>query len=216
MTIQVLGVGFGRTGTMSVRGALIRLGFGPCYHMLEVAERGDAPFWARAAAGEAVDWDAVFREFRATVDWPAASYWRELIAHYPEARVLLTVRDEQSWFDSMVRTIWSPGAMAYLDSPDCPADARAMKRRYVQGTFGDRYLDREHAIAVYRRHNDEVRDVVPRDRLLVFDTKEGWEPLCAFLGVPVPDEPFPHLNNPAQWAEMFGPGRRKREHVDGG
>ncbi len=218
--IEVIGAGFGRTGTASLKVALEQLGFGPCYHMFEVMERPErAADWLRAAEGGAVDWERIFAGYRATVDWPAAAYWRELVERYPEARVILTVRDPDRWFDSASSTIFralmppaSPLArlVGQVAMPRDPAfrDFVMGNRLLIwEGIFGGRGADREHARAVFQQHAADVQAAVPAGRLLVYEVTEGWEPLCAFLGVPVPDTPFPRLNDAATFR------RRRRERM---
>jgi hypothetical protein len=216
--VQVIGVGFGRTGTLSLREALVRLGFGPCDHMLENVEHPERfALWQEAfrrkQAGEPIDWRPLLSDYRAIVDWPGAYFWRELIASHPDARVILTVRDPERWYESSLATIFqlraradtSPRARAMLRLlgiviPRMRAGFEVANDVIWQGTFNGRFLDREHALRVFAEHNREVQETVPAERLLVFDVKQGWEPLCAFLGVPVPDgEPFPHAND----AESF-------------
>jgi hypothetical protein len=197
MTIDVIGVGFGRTGTLSLKHALEKLGFNRCYHMIEVFQNpGHAALWSAAADGQTIDWDALFAGYRATVDWPGAYFWRELTARYPEAKVILSVRPAEAWYRSTRDTIFavSPDDMP----PEIPnaAEQHAMVQKVVwNGTFGGRFEDRAHAIDVYEKHNDEVRKTIPADRLLVYEPGQGWEPLCSFLSRPVPDEPYPHVNS---------------------
>jgi hypothetical protein len=205
--MEVIGAGVGRTGTMSLKAALERLGFGPCFHGRHVLDHPDRlPMWAAAATGEPVDWRAVLAGYRSTVDWPGAAFWRDLVATFPDARVILTERDPESWYDSVARTIYP----MFGDGTDPRAvEARAVVpgldvmtdfvRRVIWDgpVFGGRFADRDHAIAVFEAHNAAVRREVPADRLLVCEAGVGWEPVCAFLGVPVPDEPYPHLNDPA-------------------
>ncbi|RMD90509.1 MAG: sulfotransferase family protein [Alphaproteobacteria bacterium] len=211
MGLKVIGAGYGRTATLSLKAALERLGFGPCYHMVEVlAHEGFAAHWARAARGERMDWDAVFDGYAATVDWPAADYWRELADHYPEARVILSVRDPESWFASTQATIFSSENLARLTASDVPADVRAMVRHLSEVTLGGRPHDREHVIATYERHNEAVRRTIPPERLLVYDVGAGWEPLCAFLGVPVPDLPYPRSNSSAEFRDRISRGELPR------
>jgi hypothetical protein len=197
MGLEIIGPGFGRTGTNSLKIALERLGFGPCHHMFEVRDNpGQLPAWQAAARGERVDWDAVFRGYRAQADWPGARYWRELAAHYPEARVILTVRDADDWFDSVQATI-APFVAARGSHPSPHADAiAAMAHEMIAvQVFRDRMSDREHATRVFREHVAEVQATIPADRLLTFDLRQGWGPLCTFLGVPVPGMPFPKTNS---------------------
>lgn len=200
MALKVIGAGFGRTGTMSLRDALNELGFGPCYHMSEVmAHPQFANYWARLARGESVDWDEVFDGYQSTVDWPACTYWRELAAHYPEAKVILTVRDPGQWFESTRNTIFSDEHLAMFSGDDADPDFRDMIDQVYNQTFDGRGHERDYAIAVYITHNDAVMRSIERNRLLVFDPAEGWEPLCRFLEVPVPDKPFPRVNTSQDW-----------------
>jgi hypothetical protein len=206
MGLKIVGAGFGRTGTLSLKNALETLGFGPCYHMFEVVERPDhIDMWHRLAFGGPMDWDLLFKDFQSTVDWPAARYWRELAAYYPDAKVLLSVRDPDAWFKSMSDTIFRGMTMRVPDSAPLPRRQQmAMARKIVaEDTFDGRFEDKTHAIAVFNRHNEEVRGSIDPARLLVFDVKEGWEPLCRFLGVPPPGEPFPRLNDTASIQAMM-------------
>jgi len=197
MPLSVLGAGFGRTGTMSLKHALERLGFGPCYHMLEVRHNpGHDRLWMDAVQGRAVDWDALFADYASACDWPQCHFWRPLAAHYPEAKVILTLRDPQAWYRSISNTIF-PHLCADADPAQPRAVLhRAMTRALIQEqVFGGRWQDREHVLAVYRAHVETVRRELPPQRLLVYDVSQGWTPLCEFLGVDVPDEPYPRVNS---------------------
>ena len=150
MTISVIGAGLGRTGTMSLKLALERLGFGPCYHMVEVLDdpAGRSPQWEAAADGKPVEWDAIFKGYRSTVDWPGATFWREIVAAYPGAKVILTERDPEDWYRSIEQTIFS------RRMPHDPKDPWArMTTKVVRGMFDGVVDDRDHAIAVFERHN---------------------------------------------------------------
>jgi hypothetical protein len=207
MVLQVIGAGFGRTGTLSLKLALEVLGFGPCYHMTEVFSDAQAPaFWAAAARGEAVNWDTIFKTYKATVDWPACSYWRELAAHYPQAKVLLSVRDPEKWFESTRRTIFSDDHIGGFLKPDADPDRSAMMEKLYTRTFDGRGHDKAHAIQVFNDHIAEVRAAIAPERLLVYDVKEGWEPLCRFLGVAVPETEFPRANTSDEWVQRHMPG----------
>ncbi len=205
MTLSVIGAGFGRTGTLSLKGALEHLGFGPCYHMSEVVQNpGFADWWHRAADGLPVDWDRVFDGYRATVDWPACRFYRQLAAHYPDAKVILTVRDPERWFESAWNTIF------HVMTRPRPTDDRSAEHRLsmarkiiIEQTFDGRIDDRRHAISVFERHNDEVRRAIAPDRLLVYDLAQGWQPLCRFLDRPVPDEPMPSVNTTAEFRQRL-------------
>ena len=203
MALQVVGAGFGRTGTNSLKLALEQLGFAPCRHMFEIREHPEQlAYWQALARGETVDWDEVFAGYKASVDWPSARYWRELAAHYPEAKVILSVRPAGKWFESVHNTIY-PAMMTHLDME--PSDTRdRLKMGYdlvVQGVFDGRMDDHDHAIGVYEAHISEVQRSLPAERLLTYDVAEGWAPLCAFLGVSVPDTPFPRTNTTEQFQQ---------------
>ncbi|MEV4639037.1 sulfotransferase family protein [Actinoplanes sp. NPDC049548] len=197
--MDVVGVGFGRTGTLSLKFALERLGFGPCLHMSGLFEEpGRAEAFRRAAEGDPASLPAALQGFRSTVDWPGAFFWRQLVAGHAAAKVILTLRDPDAWYDSAHRTIFQTAQIAPRDGNPTVAMIEAV---VWEGTFGGRFADRDHAIRVFEEHNAEVRREVAADRLLEFTVSEGWAPLCAFLGVPVPDEPFPRLNDTASFRE---------------
>ena len=197
---------------MSLKAALETLGFGPCYHMIEVFEHPEhAGFWQAAWRGEPVDWDGLLGGYEAAVDWPACTFYEELLQRYPDARVLLSVRDPERWYESTRDTIYqiskitagsrlSRAVFAFvgLFVSGVFEIGRMGNKIIWQGTFDGRFEDRSHAIEVFVRHNEEVKRRVPAEKLLVFEVKEGWGPLCEFLGVEAPDKPFPRLNDAAQ------------------
>jgi hypothetical protein len=206
MALKVVGAGFGRTGTLSLKTALEKIGFGPCYHMMEVFSRPEhVAMWRRLAFEHSMDWDLLFSGFRATVDWPAARWWREIAAHYPEAKVLLSVRDPEAWYKSMIDTIYQPmKSPASANAPELVRLQTEMARKAILSeSFDNRFEDKAHTIEVFNRHTQEVRDAIDPARLLVFDVREGWPPLCRFLEVAVPDEPFPKLNDTASTQAMM-------------
>jgi len=193
MALEVIGAGLGRNATFSLKFALEHLGVGPCHHMSEVFAdaRHQVPLWLDAAAGRP-DWEVVFRGFRSTTDYPGASYWRELADFYPDAKVVLTVRDPDSWFDSVSETIFSEAMQGGLRG----TPTGDMMQGVIFDHFGGGDIrDRAFMTDWYRRRNQTVIDTLPGNRLLVFHPKDGWEPLCALLGVPVPVEPFPRVNS---------------------
>lgn len=196
MTIKVIGAGFGRTGTLSLKIALEMLGFGPCYHMMEVFQNpGHSELWSAAADGN-VDWEKLFTGFSSTVDWPSTYFWRELANHYPDAKIILTHRSTESWIKSVQATIFQHIQGDPTDDKPAVAAQRRMAQKLVQqGTFGGNVEDRAHLAKVYEAHNEEVRRTIPADRLLVYEVKEGWAPLCKFLGVPVPPVAYPKVNS---------------------
>lgn len=188
MTLKVIGAGFGRTGTDSMREALNMLGLGPCHHMFEVNAHDDQKrMWRALAQGGAPDWDRMFAGYNACVDWPSAHYWSELGAHYPDAKIILTYRTAESWWASFEQTI----LRGIQRSVEPESLGLALIRDKV---FGGRPEDRAHAIAIYEENVRAVKAVVPAERLLVHNLGDGWEPLCAFLRVPVPAEPYPSRN----------------------
>lgn len=191
MTLEVIGTGFGRTGTDSMREALNMLGFGPCHHMFEVTDNPVMKArWRAFMDSDTPDWSALFEGYRSCVDWPSAHYWRELVAHYPQARVILTWRDPESWWTSYEATI--------LRFVQTTQDRASVAVRIVEKAFGDHADDRAQMIAAYEAHVAAVIATVPKDRLLVHNLGDGWEPLCAHLGVPVPAEPYPSRNTTAE------------------
>lgn len=215
--LRVIGAGLPRTGTTSMKAALERLGYAPCYHMAEVMTHPDhVDRWLSVTSGEVstrAQWDDVFAGgYQATQDWPASHYYQELAEAYPEAKVLLTVRDPRTWHSSMRMLMSGPAELRRTQNDAIPEPMRqiaetmqklapamdVISRHYFgpDWHFGDDLTDEDAAVAVYERHVAAVRSSIPADRLLEFDVREGWEPLCAFLGVEVPDdEPFPHLND---------------------
>lgn len=206
MGLEIIGAGLGRTATLSLKRALEILGFGPCHHMAEIVQQpARAAEWALAgrgaAAGGQTDWDALFAGYRSTVDWPAATWWRELAAHWPDARIILSVRsDADSWFESTQRTIFHPDT---LGAP-MPDSFRDMIASNILHLFDGSVHDRARCIAFYESHNRAVQDAFPADRLLVYPAGSGWEPLCAFLGCPVPDQPYPRSNDAEEFGQMTG------------
>lgn len=203
MPLEVIGAGFGRTGTNSLKIALEHLGFGPCHHMFEIRDNPERlPDWEALARGERVDWDSVFFGYRSQVDWPGARYWRELAAQYPNAKVILTVRDPDEWFDSTQATVVPfLSARGKHPSEHVNAIAEMGYELVTRQVFEERMSEREHAIRIFKRHMAEVQAEIPAGRLLTFDLRDGWQPLCAFLGVSVPDIPFPKTNSSKQFGE---------------
>ena len=193
MALKVIGAGLGRTATFTMKFALEHIGFGPCYHMSEVFARArrNIPLWIDAGNGKP-DWDTIFEGFHSTTDYPACSFWRELAEHYPDAKVILTVRSADSWFDSVSETIFSDRMLGQLGG----SPMEAMMKVCVFNSFDNsRVTDRAYMTDWFERRNQEVIDTIAPERLLVYSPKEGWEPLCEFLGVPVPAEPLPRVNS---------------------
>jgi hypothetical protein len=197
MALHVIGTGFGRTGTDSMREALTILGFGPCHHMLEINQHeAQRQRWRALALGAAPDWQSLFEGYRSCVDWPSAFYWRQLIAAYPVAKVILTYRSSESWWQSFEKTI----LVGIGKETDPHSLAHTLIEKQV---FDSRPADRAHAIAAYEANVHDVLATVPRDRLLVHNLGDGWEPLCHHLGVAVPDAPYPSRNSASSFKDTF-------------
>ena len=198
MALEVIGAGLGRTGTLTLKTALEKLGYGPCHHMTEViAHPEQIPFWNRAAEGLPVEWEDTYGGYRATVDWPGCHFYAELAERYPSAKVILSKRDPERWYDSMSETILASMAAMGLKSAEEITGDHPMRFGAIiisQKTF-DFDFSKTNVIAAFKRHNAEVQRRIPPERLLVFEAVQGWEPLCAFLGVPIPAEPFPRVND---------------------
>lgn len=198
MGLDVIGAGMGRTGTYSLKLALEALGLGPCHHMADVnADPVQKAYWRAAGRGELPDWDAVYAGYHSAVDWPTAHFWHEVSDHFPKAKVVLTVRGGADWYESMARTI----ALTMDDTNDPRSFGVAVIGR---GVFGGRFANRDHAIGVYEAHNSAVEAALPPERLLVYEVSQGWEPLCDFLGVPVPADAFPRTNSTAEFRARIG------------
>ena len=202
MTLKIVGAGFGRTGTLSMKSALEMLGFGPCHHMMEVFGKPDhIALWQDAADGKQVDWSAVFEGYNSAVDWPVCTFWEQLAEQYPESKVILTLRDPDKWYDSVLATIfrgWLGGTKETTDP-----HALMVKKLILEDTFGGDISNRQHAISIFNKHNQHVIDTLPKERLLVFEASQGWEPLCDFLEVPMPAEDYPNSNSTSDFQKRF-------------
>lgn len=199
MALKVIGAGFGRTGTLSLKLALEQLGCGPCYHMVEVFKNPEAPGWWVNAADGKPDWTKIFQGYNACVDWPAATFYAALADIYPEAKLILTEREPEAWFRSTQATIF-PCATP----PDIEAPFAQLFRKVIARSFDYRLRDHDHVIEVFNSHNAEVRRRIAPERLLVYEVAQGWEPLCRFLGVPVPDTPMPKTNTSEELGRRLG------------
>ncbi|MFJ5156143.1 sulfotransferase family protein [Streptomyces sp. NPDC088353] len=207
--LKLINAGLGRTGTTSLKVALDRLGLGPSFHMFDIV--GDAERlrqWERIVCdGESPDWSAVFDGYRSAVDGPCAVYYRQISEAFPDAKVILTVRDAESWYRSTHDTLYQ-FALRSMANPPEPGSPQARLFRVTgtmvwDGLFGGRFSDKDHAIDVYHRHNEEVVRTLGADNVLVYDVQQGWEPLCAFLGVDVPQEEFPRTNDTASMRQRI-------------
>ena len=209
--MKLIGAGVPRTGTLTQKVALEMLGLGPCYHMVDVlADLDQAKLWQRALDGDG-PWEELFDGFHSTVDWPGGFFYRELIDVYPDAKVLLSVREPEAWESSMRETVWAvrhgESLIRLLSSAQAHVNPRwqgflEMIDRLLwegKGTFAAGHAEPRQLIETMIRHNQEVEREVPSERLLVWSATEGWERLCEFLEVPVPEEPFPHVNDRAEF-----------------
>jgi Sulfotransferase domain len=199
--LKVVGAGVGRTGTHSLKLALEQLLGGTCHHMVEVfAHPEEVPVWTDAIDGKPIDWAQLMSGYTAQVDWPGASFWPELSAANPDALVILSTRDPDAWFTSCSNTIFA-GLEAMAEQGN---EWMAAVLRLLGDRFSDKVGDRSTMTEAFERHNEAVRAGVPKERLLEWTASDGWGPICARLGVPVPDGPFPKVNSTAEFREMLG------------
>jgi hypothetical protein len=192
--MKLIGAGFGRTGTMSIKAALEQIGFGPCYHMkIAIYRAHHLRLFMRAWNGNKVNWKRFFRRYNSVVDWPTCCFYKELMLEFPDAKILLNIRDPEAWYDSMFETIWAIQPAFPWWFP--PVVRKLHDEMIWKGNFKGNFTDKEKTIAAYIEWAEEVKRTVPPDRLLVYNVKEGWKPLCDFLEVPVPEgKEFPHIN----------------------
>jgi hypothetical protein len=205
VALRIVGAGLGRTGTASLKAALEQLLGAPCYHMFELIEHPEGiEQWEEAVAGDAVDWGQLLGGYAATVDWPAAAFWREILAANPDAFVLLSTRDTaEKWWASMEQTIVRAlAADVPTDRPDW-ARRRAMNVAMMRARLTPGWPDREATIDAYERHNAAVRSEVPAGRLIDWRPGDGWEPICNALGIAIPQQEFPHQNDAAAFRDRL-------------
>jgi hypothetical protein len=202
MGLQVIGAGVGRTGTYSLKLALNTLGFGPCHHMEEVVLNmpQQLPLWMDVVNGKP-DWREIFAGYRSTVDWPTARYFRELLAAYPSAKFILTDRSADSWAESFAATIYKLLAQRN-EAPPAMHDWLDWASTVIAQTGFPAGLDIEGLKQAFIAHNEAAKAAIPPSQLLVYQVKEGWGPLCAFLGVSTPSEPFPRTNNRSEFWDL--------------
>jgi hypothetical protein len=205
MGLEIIGAGFGRTGTMTLKLALETLGYQPCYHMIEIIQSpsNTAEAWLKAISGHPANWEEIFRGFRAAVDWPVIYFLPELIERYPEAKVILTERDANSWYQSAKNTIFK--AIRYAQNDGAPLHQKLSNEIIIKNTFNNKVDDEACAIDVYNRHVAWVKNNVSDDRLICFNVADGWEGLCPALNQPLPEEPFPHSNTTSEFRGRFFP-----------
>lgn len=217
MSIKVIGAGLPRTGTNTLKASLEKLGYTKTYHMKELLVNPKTlHYWTTLKSTGSTDWDGLYNGFQATVDFPGYPWYKEHMKQYPDAKVVLTVRPFENWYTSIQSTIWQAGPqtvpqkIVMMTKLMTDSHLRSVIKcvKFAKGTiFGThlegKFADKAFAEKVFNKHIDDVKAYVPSDRLLVYDVSEGWEPLCKFLGVPVPDEPFPHLNKKENFKAML-------------
>ena len=204
MGLRVVGAGVGRTGTASLKVALEQLLGAPCYHMFEVfGQPGHIERWQTAADGGDPDWYGLFEGYAAAVDWPVASFWREVSEAFPDALVLLSVRPVDEWWKSADQTIWEVSRRPAPPGTPFVAQQR-MIRSVLETRFTPDWSEEGPSKEAFERHNAKVRAAVPKDRLIEWTPSDGWGPICEALGLPVPDEPFPRTNTSAEFRSMLG------------
>ena len=216
MTLKAIGAGFGRTGTSSMKEALEQLGLGPCCHASEVLfDPEKVRKWCDILDGRSADWEGVFEGYQSSVDWPSSAFYKEQMQAFPEAKVILTVRDPEAWYRSVAQTIYpisdlmAPRWLCFFSSR-----ARRMRRLVFEviwdGQLRGQFENKDATIAIFEEHIETVKRTVPAERLLVFDVREGWAPLCDFLGISeIPEEPFPHINESAKLKQVVQRLRRR-------
>lgn len=217
MSIKVIDAGLPRTGTNTLKESLEKLGFSKTYHMKELLVHPEnLHYWLTLRDTGTTDWDALYNGYQATVDFPAYPWYKEHIKRYPEAKVILTVRPFEKWYTSVQSTIWKAGPQTFREklammskmllSPRLRSVINCVKlskEMIFKKHFEGRFEDVDFAEKVFNKHIEDVKTYVPADNLLVYDVSEGWEPLCKFLNVPVPNEPMPHLNKKENFKVML-------------
>lgn len=205
MTLHVIGAGVGRTGTYSLKLAINQVGLGPCHHMEEVLHNmpTQVPLWSAASQGKG-DWSSIFDGYGSAVDWPTACFFRELLEEFPKAKFVLTLRDPERWADSFGATIYK--LIEGTDqAPEEMRDWLEMAAGVIAKTGFPLGLERDELIQAFNSHNEAVKKSIPASQLLVFDVRDGWEPLCEFLEVPVPEGEFPRTNHREEfWDRVQG------------
>ncbi|VUD68882.1 hypothetical protein TDB9533_04241 [Thalassocella blandensis] len=203
MTLEVIGVGFGRTGTMSLKVALEQLGYGPCYHMMDVMQGPSkiADSWLRVLHGEPPEWEKIFHGYRASVDWPALYFLPELLEKYPGIKVVLTERDAESWYQSAAGTIFR--AIQTRQGNWVPKQQQLALELIIEKTFHNKADDKKTAKEIYEAHICWVKSTVPAKQLICFNVRDGWPSLCQSLNKPVPLNAFPQLNTSSDFNATF-------------
>jgi hypothetical protein len=218
MSIKIIGAGFPRTGTNTLRESLEKLGYVKTYHMKNLLLHPEnLQYWTRLNETGTTEWDELYNGYQATVDFPAYPWYKEHMKQYPDAKVILSVRPFEKWHDSVYSTIWQAQNPSELERMEMQKKLAAnprlgsvmkcvqfAKEIIMEKHFQGKFLDKAFAEEVFNKHIEDVKAYVPADKLLVFDVSEGWEPLCKFLGVPEPTEPLPHTNKKEDFKAMLG------------
>ena len=217
MSIKIIGAGFPRTGTTTLKRSLETLGCTRVYHMKELLVNPvQLHFWETLAETGTTNWEGLYDGFDATVDFPGYPWYKEHMKQYPDAKVILTVRDFESWYKSVNSTVFRAGPQTPIEKIKMMgkllSSSRArkvvkcikfFKRIFFAGELQGQFEDKSFAEKVWNDHIKEVKSIVPEGKLLVYDVRDGWPPLCKFLGVDEPSEPLPHLNKKENFKEML-------------
>ena len=205
--MKLIGAGLPRTATSSQKAAMDILGLSPCYHMQEVfADLDEAVKW-NAALDSTEALEDVTAGYESVIDYPGSYHWRALMDIYPDAKVLLSVRSGESWAKSMHDTIWAmlwgDNLLGHITKTHCDVDPKydfyikTMKSMWERAKLSGPDATLESMATAMEAYNQDVIASVPEDRLLVWAIGDGWEPICEFMDLPVPTEPFPHINESA-------------------
>ena len=218
MPLKIIGAGWGRTGTESLKLALEQLGFGKCYHAYElIANPHQIVYWEQLQNGEKPDYNTLFEGYQAAVDFPVCYHYRELTEQYPDAKVILTVRSPSHWYDSAAKTIFMKPEQAKVRLLwFLSLFSKRLRYIYRITKYGQSFLfgrvwknetaDKTAMMDFFNNWNEEVKQTIPANKLLVYEVKQGWEPLCKFLNVPVPDTPFPKANEHGDFHKRLDKG----------
>lgn len=218
MTIKIIGAGLPRTGTNTLRESLELLGFCKTYHMKQLLVNPEnLHYWTTLKSTGTTNWEELYNGYQATVDFPCYPWYKEHMKQYPDAKVILTTRPFEKWYQSFYSTIWHTQNPPEEQKPEMmkkvASDPRLQSVMKVMGFakqamnedhFQGRFLDKEFMENLFNEHHEEVKNYVPANKLLVFNVSEGWEPLCEFLDVKVPTEPLPHTNKREDFGTMVG------------
>lgn len=211
MPLHVIGGGCGRTGTTSLKAALEILYGGECHHMdtIKAGHFDQCPvfekFWEQQQAGGPVEFGNFYEDYTAAIDFPSSFFYKELLEKYPNAKVVLTVRDSNKWYKSTLDTLYYSKQKLFhlwITKFGNMLLFKSMLMKLIwNGHYEGKFEDKEFAIQRYEKWNEEVKATIPADKLLVFEVAQGWEPLCKFLGKPIPDVPFPNVNDSKSFIE---------------